>query len=109
MIWLFTTHWTEKNSACQKKLTQSEIIIYVTCDDKCYKLSKDNTEEVDDLKTSQEEADTRMIFHAAHIGGLNYESIIFASIDTDVRFLCMAYCKQINSHLYQRCGSEARE
>lgn len=33
-------------------------VMYVTCDDLCFRLTRDDVIEEDDLKTSQEEADT---------------------------------------------------
>ena len=47
--------------------------------------------DVDELFSSQEDADTRILFHAKHISQHNFNSIIVASADTDVRLLCMAY------------------
>ena len=48
----------------QKKLQDK--LLFVTCDEVCYKISKENWEEVTELKSTQEEADTRMLLHAFH-------------------------------------------
>ena len=42
-------------------------VMYMTCMEKCFKLTKETAEEVDELKTSQEEADTRILLYAKQI------------------------------------------
>ena len=41
-------------------------ILYVTCEEVCFKVNKNQWEEVTQLKSSQEEADTCMLLHALH-------------------------------------------
>ena len=36
-------------------------VLFITCQDQCFKVTKDDSEAVDDLTSSQEEADTRML------------------------------------------------
>lgn len=42
--------------------------LYVTCEEVCFKITKDQWEEVTLLRSSQEEADTRMLLHALQQG-----------------------------------------
>ena len=72
----------------------------------CFRLTRDVTEE-DDLKTSQEEADTRLIFHAEHAAS-NVSSIIMVAEDTDIILLCLAFHKDIHSSVYVKCGTATR-
>ena len=51
-------------------------ILYVTSGSKCDKLAKELAEEVLELESTQEEADTQMLLHAAHITSFNYDAIV---------------------------------
>ena len=82
-------------------------IVYVTCEEKCYKISAD-VEEISELFSTHEEADTRMILHAKHIAQYNYEAIVVSSMDTDVRVLCLAFGDRIQVPLFQKCGTSSR-
>ena len=42
----------------------------MTCGDKCFKLTAERSDEVIEINTAQEEADTRMLLHA------DYDSIM---------------------------------
>lgn len=55
--------------------------------------------ELKDLETSQEEADTRMILHAAHEAKHSHDLVI-KSPDTDVFVLALAFCSHIDGHLH---------
>ena len=82
-------------------------LVYVTCGEKCFRLSKDSVEEVDELNTTQEEADTRMLLHAKQAAA-DYTSVIIVADDTDVLILCMAFNQQISCNLYVRRGTKTR-
>ena len=60
---------------------------------------------VNDLKSSQEEADTRILLHASNQG---YTSVIVVSEDTDVFVLLIAFAKEIPASLYQKRGTSTR-
>lgn len=55
--------------------------------------------EVHDLETTQEEADTRLMLHAAHVAKYSSDLVI-KSPDTDVFVLALAFCSHIDGHLY---------
>ncbi len=63
--------------------------------------------EVEELCLMQEEANTRMLLHAHHIAEQKYQSIMISSMDTDVRILCIAFCKDMSDNIY-RSGTDAR-
>ena len=81
--------------------------IYVTCDNLCFRLTCDNVTEEDNLKASQEEADTRVIFHVKHAAP-NVSSIIMVAEDTDIILLCLVFPKNIHSSVYVKCGTATR-
>ena len=62
---------------------------------------------VDELTTSQEEADTRMLLHAKH-ASTDHEAIVILSEDTDVLVLSLGMYNDISQQLYIRCGTSNR-
>ena len=83
-------------------------ILYVTCEEQCHKITSEYVKEVHELKSSQEEADTRLLLHAAHAGRDGYEAAVIVSEDTDVFVLCLAFQTRITCPLYQKCGTQTR-
>ena len=82
--------------------------LYVTCEQKCYLITTHGSEEVPQLASSHEEADTRLLFHAAHAAECHYKAIIMVAEDTDVFLLCLAFNDNIQSSLYQKHKSNTR-
>ena len=76
-------------------------ILYVTSGNRCVKITSDDVEDVPELFSSQEEADTCM-----HICQYGYKSIIVSSMDTEVRMLCLFFCADLPTHMYKKCGTE---
>ena len=70
--------------------------VYLTCEEFCYTLDENGFVEVDELKSTQEEADTRMPLHALHAVTAGYNSVLIVSEDTDVLVLCVAFSSQIS-------------
>ncbi len=81
--------------------------MYVTRQDQCYKVSKDGVCIVEDLFTSQEEADTRMLLHSQH-ASKDHETIVIVSEDTDVLIVSLAFHSRIDANIYIRCGTKNR-
>lgn len=81
--------------------------MFVTCQEKCYKLTCDTCEEVHALKCSEEEADTRLFLYAQH-AAQKYHSIIIVADDTDVFVICLSLSSSINSNIYLRRGTRSR-
>ena len=53
---------------------------------------------VDELQSSHEEADTRILLHSKHHASDNgYNYVMVVSEDTDVYILCIALATDINS------------
>ena len=58
-------------------------LLFITCGKQCFKVTKDGSEVVDELATSQEEADTGTLLHTKHASS-NYISMVIVTEDTDV-------------------------
>ena len=85
--------------------------IYITSKDKCYLLvpgSSPNAvvqhEEVQELESDHEEADTRLLLHSQH-ASISYDSIIVKCSDTDVFLLCIANQNNIGKPLFFMKGT----
>ena len=61
----------------------------------CFKITKDQWEEVNELKCSDEEADTRMLLHALHASETGYKAIVISGEDTDVLIMCLGFKRDI--------------
>jgi len=85
-----------------------EKILYVTVDDKCYRITSQGSEEVPDLQCQQEEADGRLLFHAVHAAREGYQAVVICAEDTDVFIMCLAFHDKIGAPLFQKCGTRTR-
>ena len=103
LISFIVDKWKEPHN--RKKL--HEKVLYVTCGDLCYRISLDEITEEDNLRTSQEEADTRIILHAKHAAP-PMSSIIIVAEDADIIILCLAFQQDIGCDLYVKCGTATR-
>ena len=82
--------------------------LFVTCEDKCWKLSGECCEEIPELCSCHKEADGRLLLHATHAAQEGYEAVIISSENTDVFILLLAFDSSINSRLFQKCGNQTR-
>lgn len=82
--------------------------LFVTHLQKCWKISGNQCQVVPELISKHEEADGRLLLHAAHAAAAGYTEIVICSEDTDVFILCLAFSEQINVPLFQRCGTQTR-
>ena len=61
----------------------------MTCESDCYEITLQAANIVDELNSTQEEADTRLILHADRAARSGYKAVVVASKDTDVFLLCV--------------------
>lgn len=54
----------------------NEKVLYTTTKSLCYKLIRQDVEQVASLSSTQEEADTRMFLHACHASKADHKSTI---------------------------------
>ena len=78
--------------------------IYFAVEDKCFQLSVNDgkvvCEEITDLNSNREEADTKLLLHAKHASENGETTIIIKSPDTDVAILACHFCRDIKQHLF---------
>ena len=100
LIDFFARVWQTENY--RSKL--NEKVMYVTTGEKCYLINEGGSEEVEELQCSQEEADGRILLHAAHAGVNEQAPIIILAEDTDVFIPSLAFHSKIQVPLYQLFG-----
>ena len=83
-------------------------VLYVTCEQLCFRIAKEQWEEATELKSSQEEADTHLLLHALHAAECGYKSVVITAEDTDILILCLGVSNIIPCPLYQKCGTKNR-
>lgn len=83
-------------------------ILYATCEDHCFKITKDNWEAIAELKSTHEEADTRVLLHAAHVAKDGYKAAVITAEDTDILVLALGFSHTIPCQLYQKVGTQNR-
>ena len=88
-----------KNDPYPEKLGSK--FLFITCGKQCFKITKDGFEVVDEIATSQEEADTRTLLNTKHASS-NYLYMVIVAQDTDVFIICLSVFHQI-SDMYIRC------
>ena len=84
-------------------------MFYTTCEETCYRLTHGGCDEVADLKSTHEEADTRLLLHASHGANMGSKAVIITAEDTDVMVLCLAFQKNITCPIYMKCGTQNRQ
>ena len=102
LIKFLVNQW--KQPAKREKLQDKSL--YVTCGEACYLFTKDQWAEIQTLKTTQEEADTRVLLHAWHAAKDGYRSIVITADDTDVLTFSICLSKKLACPLYQKSGTE---
>ncbi len=71
-------------------------------------MTAENWFEVEEIRSNQEEADTRLILHALHASKTGSQAVIVTAEDTDVMIICLAFSRNIQCGLYQKCGTKNR-
>ena len=102
LIAFFNDYWRKPPS--REKLANKEL--YTVCGTKCYKLMADTEQEVIELSSEQEEADTRLLLHTKHAATPHAKAVIISSENTDVCILCISFAHAIPVPIYQRCVSQ---
>jgi len=74
--------------------------LYATTGKECFKITSDECKQVPSLQCNQEEADTRLLLHAAHAAKDGFKAVVICSEDT---IMLLAF------HEYQKCGTKIRK
>ena len=104
LISFIVSEWMK--AGFREKLQQK--VLYATVSDKCYRITSDGSNEVQALQCQQEEADGRLLLHAAHAAEEGYEGVVVCSEDTDVFIMALAFHDKIGSSLFQKFGTRTR-
>ncbi len=102
----FTRRRSSKIQGPQYRNKLNDKVLYVTCEQPCFKVTKHHWKKAAELKSSQEEADTRLFLHAVHAAESGYKSGIITAEDTDVMVLCLGVCSKIPCSVYQKCRTK---
>ena len=85
-----------------------KIELYATAVEDCYEISSNGSVLCEELRSTQEEAQTRLLLHAYHVGRNICATVVIPSDDADVLVLCLAFKSFIPSTVYIKCGTQAR-
>ena len=99
-----TKEW--KQDKYRRKL--SDKVLFVACEEECHQISPEAAFTVEELSSTQEEADTRILLHLSHAARSDYSTLIVASEDTDVFILCVSFKHLIPSSIFFKCGTQTR-
>ena len=77
----------------------------VTYSDRCIKVTENGWQEIDDLQSTQEEADTSICEHAKH-GAKAIPALICITEDIHVFIIFLGVCQDVNSNIFIRRGSQ---
>src|SRR6218665_2155697 len=78
--------------------------VYITNGHLCCKVTSSAVEDVPDLTSSHEEADTRLMLHIKHAASNGMLRIVVAADDTDVLVLLIACSKSVSAEVYMKSG-----
>ena len=111
LIKFFKDYWSRPSNASRHKLADKEMApspphVDATCGAKCYKVTANSVQDVVELSSEQEEADTRLLLHAKHAVTPHVKAIIISSEDTDVHMLCISFAHAIPVPIFQQCVSQ---
>ena len=82
-----------KNELNRKQLAQKDM--YITGNEKCFKLSSAGWHSAPELYSTQKEADTRLLLRARNARLDRISEIIIHSPETIVYVLCLSHLKEI--------------
>ena len=105
LIDFLVEEWSNDQSLCEK-LERKEL--FLTHKDQCTRVTKNSASDVQDLQSSQEEADTQILLHAEQCGRSGLAAAVIVSPDTDVFILAMAFTPKLKCPVYFKLGSKTR-
>ena len=82
--------------------------IFLTCGEVCSYYNGFRWENVNDLVSNQEEADTRLLLHSHHASRNGFDDIMIHTPDTDVFFLMLSMSNEIAGKLYMKTGTRGK-
>ena len=104
MVRVVTEEWQKER--LRQRLTGKTL--FTTTEERCVEISPDHVRLREDLRSTQEEADTRLLLHASHAARNGYRAVVISSEDTDVFVLCLAFEDFVPATIYLKCGTQTR-
>ena len=101
LVRVVTEEWQKERF--MQRLTRRHL--FTTTEESCVEISADNFRPREDLTSTQEEADTRLLLHASHAARNGFKAIVISSEDTDVFVLCLAFKDFVPATMYLKCGT----
>ena len=86
-----------------KKTEETRVHLWLR---EAYPFSSRVVERLTDLDSSQEEANTRLLSHAAHTTRSKFVAVIIVSEETDVLVVCLAFKSCIQFSMFIKCSSQ---
>ena len=103
LIHLIVNDWQKQR--CSVKLAGKKL--YATAGEECYEISSNGSVLCEELRSTEEEVDTRLLLHTYARRNACATAVI-SSDDTDVFMLCLAFTSLIPSTVYMKCRTQAR-
>ena len=97
-----------KKEKYKEILQRQRKVLFITSEEKCWKITGESVAEVPELASSQEEADTWLLLHASHAAQEGHPAVVVVTEDTDVFDLLLSFCRTMNTIILQKCGSSTR-
>ena len=77
-------------------------ILYVICEENCFRIPMLQCEKVSDLTSTQEEEDTRTLLHALRAANAGYNAVVITTDDTDILILYLGFNNDIPCPIYKK-------
>jgi len=109
LIKFLSEEWKAKEYS--ERLQREGNVLYVTSEKECWKITSERNNQVSELSSSQEEADSWLLLHPPNAAKEGYEVVVVNSEDSDVFILLLGFSNSnntINTKLYMRCGTRKR-
>ena len=94
------------NEHCSVKLAGKKL--YATAGEECYEIRSDGSVLCEELRSTQQEVDTRLRLHTYHVGRNCFTAVVMSFDDSDVFVLCLAFKSLIPSTVHMKCGTQVR-
>ena len=109
LVQFFLAEWSTNANVYAPKLHNRFLV--VTCGEACIFLTSCDgfsivKMSIPELCSTHEEADTRLLLHAAHASRQGFANVVIRSPDTDVAVLALSFSADIAAHLFFSHRSE---
>ena len=104
LVRVVTEEWQKERF--RQRLTGRHL--FTTTEESCVEISADNFRPREDLTSTNEEADTRLLLHASHAARNVFKAVVISSEDTNVIVLCLALKDFVPATMHVKCGTQTR-